>query len=201
MKTGEVQADKLSKILEKISGQASRAGHVVRHVGYFTRSHEMQRLSLDLNILINETLNLAELEARKYRVKTETELMRPLPPIFADRLLIQQVLLNLIRNACEAMEGIEPHKRRLTIGTERADNDYIKASVYDQGPGLAPDELERMFDPFFSLKKEGMGLGLSVSCSIIENHGGRLWAKRLPETGLAVCFTLPIAEELALQGG
>jgi PAS domain S-box-containing protein len=196
MKTGELQADKLSKTLEKISGQASRAGHVVRHVGHFTRSHEMQRISLNLNMLVNETLNIAELEVRKYGVKIKTELMSPLPPIFADRLLIQQVLLNLIRNACEAMGGIELHKRRLIIGTERTDSDFIKTSVYDQGPGLAPAELERMFDPFFSLKKEGMGLGLSVSCSIIENHGGCLWAERLPEAGLVVCFTLPIAEEL-----
>ncbi len=196
MKAGKEQPDRLSKILGKISGQADRAGHVVRHVGNFARSQEVQRASMDLNILINETLSLAELETRKYRVKTAKKLKRPLPPVFADRLLIQQVLLNLIRNACEAMEGIEPRKRKLTIRTDRIDNDYIKVSVHDQGPGLAPDDLEHMFDAFFSLKKGGMGLGLSVSRSMIENHGGRLWAERLPETGMAVCFTLPIAEEL-----
>jgi signal transduction histidine kinase len=196
MKAGKVQPDRLSKILGKISGQADRAGHVVQRVGNFTRSQEMQRTSMDLNILINETLSLAELETRKYRVKTERKLKRLLPPVFADRLLIQQVLLNLIRNACEAMEGIEPRKRRLTIRTDGIDNSYVKVSVHDQGSGLPPDELEQMFDAFFSLKKEGMGLGLSVSRSIIENHGGRLWAENLPKTGLAVCFILPIAEEL-----
>lgn len=196
MKAGKEQPDRLSKILGKISDQADRAGHVVRHVGNFARSQEVQRASMDLNMLINETLSLAELETRKYRVKTAKKLKRPLPPVFADRLLIQQVLLNLIRNACEAMEGIEPRKRKLTIRTDRIDNDYIKVSVHDQGPGLAPDDLEHMFDAFFSLKKGGMGLGLSVSRSMIENHGGRLWAERFPETGMAVCFTLPIAEEL-----
>ncbi|MDQ6958541.1 MAG: ATP-binding protein [Mariprofundaceae bacterium] len=196
MKAGKVQPDRLSKILGKISGQADRAGHVVRRVGNFARSQEMQRTSMDLNILINETLSLAELETRKYRVKTRKKLKRLLPPVFADRLLIQQVLLNLIRNACEAMEGIGLHKRILTIRTDRIDNDYAKVSVHDQGPGLAMDELEHMFDAFFSLKKEGMGLGLSVSRSMVENHGGRLWAEKFPETGMVVCFTLPIVKEL-----
>lgn len=196
MKTGEVEADKISRLLGKISGQADRAGHVVRHVGNFTRSQEMKRTSLDLNMLVGETLSLAELDTSKYRVACGVELAKPLPQVFADHLLIQQVLLNLIRNACEAMEEIEPDKRRLIIQTERAGNDCIKVSVCDQGPGLKPDELEHMFEPFFSLKKEGMGLGLSVSCSIIENHGGRLWAERLPKKGFVVCFTLPIVEGL-----
>jgi PAS domain S-box-containing protein len=196
MKTGEMEADKMTRLLGKISGQADRAGHVVRHVGNFTRSQEVQRASLDLNMLIIETLNVSELEARKYRIKISTELTKLLPPVFADHLLIQQVLLNLIRNACEAMETMEPGKRQLIIQTDRGDNDCIKVSVCDQGPGLQPDELEHMFDPFFSLKKAGMGLGLSVSYSIIENHGGRLWAEMLPETGLVVCFTLPIVGEL-----
>ncbi len=196
MKTGEVEADKMSRLLGKISGQADRAGHVVRHVGNFTRSHEMKRTSLDLNMLVGETLSLAELDTSKYRVACSVELAKPLPQVFADHLLIQQVLLNLIRNACEAMEEIEPCKRRLTIQTERAGNDCIKVSVCDQGPGLKPDELEHMFEPFFSLKKEGMGLGLSVSYSIIDNHGGRLWAERLPGKGFVVCFTLPIVKEL-----
>ncbi len=200
MKSGKMQADKLGGLLGKISGQADRAGHVVRHVGNFTRSREMQRASLDLNILINETLNLAELDTRKYRVKTGKVLAKSLPPVFADRLLIQQVLLNLIRNACEAMEGIEVRKRRLMIKTERINGDDVRVSVRDKGPELAPDELEHMFDAFFSLKKEGMGLGLSVSRSIIENHGGRLWAETSPETGMTVCFTLPIVKDLCHEG-
>jgi len=194
LKHGEMQADKLNRILGKISNQANRAGQVVRRIGSFTRGHEMQRASLDLNALINETLNLADINTRKYRVKTGKALTRPLPPVFADHLLIQQTLLNLIRNACEAMEGIEPRKRRLTIRTDRVDHDCVRVSVYDHGPSLAPDEMKHMFDAFFSQKKEGMGLGLSVSRSIIENHGGRLWAERLAETGMAVCFTLPVAE-------
>jgi len=196
LKTGNAQTDRLGNILGKISGQASRAGHVVRHVGNFTRSQEMHRSSTDLNILINETLSLTELETRKYRVKTGKKLNRRLLPVYADHLLIQQVLLNLIRNACEAMEGIEPDKRRLTIETDGIDNDYVRVSVYDHGPGLTPDEMKHMFDAFFSLKKEGMGLGLSVSRSIIENHGGRLWAETLPETGMVVNFTLPLARKL-----
>jgi len=196
LKTGNGQTDRLGNILGKISGQASRAGHVVRHVGNFTRSQEMHRSSTDLNILINETLSLTELETRKYRVKTGKKLNRRLLPVYADHLLIQQVLLNLIRNACEAMEGIEPDKRRLTIETDGIDNDYVRVSVYDHGPGLTPDEMKHMFDAFFSLKKEGMGLGLSVSRSIIENHGGRLWAEMLPETGMVVNFTLPLARKL-----
>jgi signal transduction histidine kinase len=196
MKKREVEADKMSELLGKISGQADRAGHVVRHVGNFTRSHEMNRASLDLNMLVEETLSLAELDTSKYRVACGVELAKPLPQVFADYLLIQQVLLNLIRNACEAMEEIEQYKRQLTVKTERIENDCIKVSVCDQGPGLKPDELEQMFEPFFTLKKEGMGLGLSVSCSIIENHGGRLWAERLPGKEFVVCFTLPVTGEL-----
>jgi len=196
MKKGKVEADKMSSLLGKISGQADRAGHVVRHVGNFTRSHEMKRALLDLNILVGETLSLAEIDTSKYRVACGVELAKPLPQVFADHLLIQQVLLNLIRNACEAMEEIDQHKRQLTVKTEGIENDFIKVSVCDQGPGLKPDELEQMFEPFFTLKKEGMGLGLSVSCSIIENHGGRLWAERLPGKEFVVCFTLPVTGEL-----
>jgi len=195
LKTGNVQTDKLGKLLGKISGQADRAGHVVRHVGNFTRSQEMQRAPVDLNMLISETLNLAELETRKYRVKTGKKLNRRLPSVYADCLLIQQVLLNLIRNACEAMEGTEPDNRELIVETVKMDHDYVRTSVRDHGPGLTTDEMEHMFDAFFSQKKEGMGLGLSVSRSIVENHGGRLWAETLPETGAMVCFTLPIAKE------
>lgn len=196
MKAGKVEADKISRLLGKISGQADRAGHVVRHVGNFTRSHEMKRKFLDLNMLVGETLNLAEIDTSKYRIACDVELAKSLPQVFADYLLIQQVLLNLIRNACEAMEGIEQYKRQLTVKTEMLEHDYIKVSVCDQGPGLKPDELEQMFEPFFSLKKEGMGLGLSVSCSIIESHGGRLWAEKLPGNGFVVCFTLPVTGEL-----
>ncbi len=195
LKTGKVDADKISRLLGKISGQAGRAGHVVRHVGNFTRSHEMRRVSLDLNVLVGETLSLAELDTSKYRVACGVELAKPLPQVFADHLLIQQVLLNLIRNACEAMEDIEHCNRQLTIKTEKIEDNCIRVSVCDQGPGLKPDDLEHMFEPFFTLKKEGMGLGLSVSCSIIENHGGRLWAERLPGKGFVVCFTLPVTGE------
>ena len=196
MKTGEVEEEKMGKLLGKISGQANRAGQVVRHVGNFTRSHEMKCALLDLNELVGETLSLAEIDTSKYRVDCRVALAKPLPQIFADHLLIQQVLLNLIRNACEAMEEVEQYKRQLTVKTEKLENDCIRVSVCDQGPGLKPDELEHMFEPFFTLKKEGMGLGLSVSCSIIESHGGRLWAEKLPGKGFVVCFTLPISEEL-----
>lgn len=199
MKAGKAQPERVSRILGKISGQADRAGHVVRHVGNFTFNQEVQCTVMDLNVLINETLSLAELETRKYQVKVGKKLKRLLPPVYADRLLVQQVLLNLIRNACEAMEGTEPGKRRLTIATDIAGHDFVRASVSDQGSGLAPDEMEHMFDAFFSLKKEGMGLGLSVSRSIIENHGGCLWAETLPETGVIVCFTLPLAQELSYE--
>jgi len=194
--TGNIPTDRLGKLLGKISGQASRAGHVVRHVGNFTRGQEVQCAPVNLNTLIHETLNLAELETRKYRVKIGKKLGRRLPSVYADRLLVQQVLLNLIRNACEAMEGTEPGNRELTVETNKMDADYVRASVRDHGPGLTTDEMEHMFDAFFSQKKEGMGLGLSVSRSIIENHGGRLWAETLPETGAMVCFTLPVAKKL-----
>jgi signal transduction histidine kinase len=196
MRKEEVQADKVTRILGKISGQADRAGNVVRHVGNFTRSHEMERTSLDVNMLVVETLNLAELDTSKYRVKCDSELAKSLPLAFADHLLVQQVLLNLIRNACEAMQAIELFKRQLIIQTEKVEDNCIKVSVCDQGIGLKPEELERMFEPFFSLKKGGMGLGLSVSYAIIENHGGHLWAEKRTEKGFVVCFTLPIAGEL-----
>ena len=196
MSKEEVQADKVGRILGKISGQADRAGNVVRHVGNFTRSHEMERVSLDTNMLIVETLSLAELDTSKYRVKCDSELARSLPLTFADHLLIQQVLLNLIRNACEAMQAMEPNKRQLIIQTEKTEGNCIKVSVCDQGPGLKPEELEHMFEPFFSLKQGGMGLGLSVSYAIIENHGGHLWAEKRTKKGFVICFTLPIAGEL-----
>ncbi|HED14819.1 MAG TPA: hypothetical protein ENI62_14400 [Gammaproteobacteria bacterium] len=195
VKNTSLQGDKLTRILMKISNQAERAGSVVQQVGNFTRNREMQRCSMNLSRLIYETLNLAELEVRKYRVSIETALLKPSPLVFADRLLIQQVLLNLLRNACESMAGFHPARRKLTISTDLAENSCVKVSVSDQGPGPTIAKLEQIFEPFFSLKKEGMGLGLSVSQSIIRSHEGHIWARKLPNVGFVVCFTLPIIEE------
>jgi signal transduction histidine kinase len=133
--------------------------------------------------------------ARHAEVTLDLELSQELPTVPADTIQIQQVLLNLMRNAIEAMEAVEPQTRRLTIRTSTSpDNDCIEVAVRDSGEGFACDDAETLFEAFFTTKPNGLGIGLSLCRSIIEAHQGQLWAKPNLEGGSIFGFTLPVAE-------
>ena len=141
--------------------------------------------------LIEEASALALVGARQRGIDTRIEIASGLPPVWADRVQIQQVLLNLMRNAIEAMEA--GPRRELTVRAEYAE-EAVRISVTDTGAGIAPDVAARLFQPFVTTKTDGMGIGLSTCRAIIETHGGRIWWETAPHGGTRFCFTLTVAK-------
>src|SRR5262249_20610789 len=147
---------------------------------------------LDLKGAILEVIALSQPELRKNRIAVETRLAEALPPMNGDRVQVQQVLLNLILNAAEAMKSAIEGPRELLIATEQGDG--IVVTVADTGPGIDPDHVERVFDAFYTTKSTGLGIGLSICRSIIVAHGGRLWAETNEPRGAIFRFSLPTEE-------
>jgi signal transduction histidine kinase len=146
----------------------------------------------DINELVQDSVKLADVDARIHDISIELELDSPLPEIFVDPIQIQQVILNLIRNAVDATEQGARGPRAIRTRTGRTDVG-IEVSVKDNGTGISPEAEEKLFSPFFTTKQSGMGMGLSISHSIIGAHGGRLWFTRNPNGGATFHFTLPAA--------
>jgi two-component system sensor histidine kinase DctS len=181
----------LREALQKTSQQAQRAGHIIRRVHEFVRKSEPTRSAVHINAVVEEAVGFAEAEAHKRRVKIGTQLTADDPVLQADRLLLQQVLLNLLRNGMDAMSATPPEKRELLVTTERA-GETMTVGVLDHGCGLSPEVQERLFDAFFTTKAEGMGMGLNICRSIMEIHRGRVWAEPARDGGTAFFFSLPV---------
>lgn len=184
--------DEGREAVRRIVRDGNRASSVLARVRALMRKGEPVKESLDMNSVIEEILALTEGEARRNEVSLQTELAADLPPVAGDRVQLQQVLLNLIMNAIEAMSAVKDRARVLSIRTDRQDPDGVLAAVQDSGIGLDPAQLERIFDAFHTTKQEGMGMGLSISRSIVEAHGGRLWATLNEGPGVTFRFSLPI---------
>jgi C4-dicarboxylate-specific signal transduction histidine kinase len=150
---------------------------------------------LDINEAIREVIVLTRGEALKNGVSVEMQLVEGLPLIQGDRVQLQQVVLNLILNAVEAMSSVEAARRALSISTGRRGADEILVAVRDSGPGIDPEHLDRVFDSFYTTKLSGMGLGLSICRSIVDAHGGRLWADANEPRGAVFQFTLPAGND------
>ncbi len=151
-----------------------------------------QRTAVDVNRLVREVVELMKPDIKREEVRTRLQLSKRLPPVLADEIQIEQVILNLVRNALQAMQDVEAATRVLTIKTVRRGGD-VEVSVRDSGCGISEEARERVFEPFFSTKKNGMGMGLSISRSILEVHDGRLWVTSDSDRGSTFRFTLPIA--------
>ncbi len=180
----------LRHLLAELARQAERAGLVIRRLRDFVRRREPQRVPVDLNRVVREVVALAQVEARHAEVRVRLKLGKSLPPALADPIQIQQVLVNLVRNAFEAMKRTPSFNRVVTIRTARGRGD-VSASVTDCGPGIANEEREHLFEPFFTTKSEGMGMGLSISRSILEVHDGRIWLDSRRREGTTFRFSLP----------
>jgi PAS domain S-box-containing protein len=177
-------------ILKDIVKDDQRAGDVIRHLRAMMMKRETERQPLNVNDVIAEALDLAHSDVVERRVSVDTRLAPELPSVHADPVQLKQVLLNLIGNACEAMSARETVERKLTITSAPDSGHTVRVSVMDRGTGLPPDA-QRLFEPFFSTKEHGMGLGLSISRSIIAAHGGMLWATNNNDRGATFHFTLP----------
>jgi two-component system sensor kinase FixL len=190
---GGTPATELGPVLGEIAGQANRAAEVIRRLRRFTRRQEPQMAVMDIGDAIAEVLELTEVEARWHGVEMVFAPTDELPPVYADLILVEQVLLNLARNGIEAMTRAGEGPRRLRLRARRDGPDFVEVEVSDTGAGLPEAELDRVFEPFYTTKSQGMGLGLAISRTIVEAHGGRLWVVRPEGGGTAFHFTLPVA--------
>lgn len=191
LESGEFTRDQLLPILRKIGQQAQRAGQIIRRVHEFVRRSEPNRVPSTINAIIDDSVALLESTAMKRRARVDVSCAAGLPEVLADRVMIEQVVLNLARNGLDAMSDTPPEQRRLAITSDLHDEGMVCVSIADRGCGIAKDTEEKLFSPFFTTKPEGMGMGLNICRSIIELHGGRLWFEPTPQGGTIFRFTLP----------
>jgi two-component system sensor kinase FixL len=184
----------LREILVDVAADAQRAGEVISRLRSLLKKDATRFLPLDLNELIREVVALTQTDAIIRNQPIALALAPDLPPVRGDRVQLQQVLLNLVLNGMEAMEPQAPAARQLCIQTLGAGTG-VRVGVQDRGPGVPPDKLETVFDTFFTTKAHGMGLGLAISRSIVEAHGGRIWAENNPERGASFWFSLPVSRD------
>jgi len=187
------KSDRLGEALRYARTQAEHAAAVIARVREFVRAREPKLARHALADLAKAVLDLLALEAERHRVSIDIEIAPELPEVEVDRVMIEQVLLNLIKNAIEAMRECAPRERRLRVAARRNLDDAIEVRVCDRGCGLAPGAAEQLFTPFFTTKPDGLGIGLSICRSIVEYHGGRLFFENNPEGGSVFAFTLPAA--------
>ena len=195
--TGGMEHDELADVLSRVAGQAQRAGQVISRLRKFVRRGTIERRLQDLNQLIRDILTLAEPGARDHGVALVLELDGEIPPVQVDGVQIQQVILNLIRNAIDAVAAHGGDSPAVTLRTRLDADDEVSLVVEDTGTGIPEDIALRLFEPFFTTKQEGMGLGLPLSRSIVEAHGGHLIYAARPGGGSIFTINLPAAVESA----
>lgn len=185
----------LKEAMEKLGTQAQRAGKIIRRVHDFVRKSEPKRAPCVLEEVIEDCLGFIEPDLRRHHVRLEKHI-GPLPEIYADRLMLEQVLLNLIRNGIEAMSGTPPEFAVLSLRIEAQEHEVV-VQIIDNGCGISEDSRQKLFTAFFTTKPEGMGVGLSICRSIIEFHRGRIWAEANPDspTGTGTLFTFTLSLE------
>jgi PAS domain S-box-containing protein len=183
------------QLLARIVNDGDRAGNVVSRIRHLVKKAPPRMEPLHMNEAISEVIELTRGEAIKNGVTVQTQFAESLPAVTGDRTQLQQVILNLILNAVQAMSQRDLSLRELWISTSASGSDGVLVSIRDSGPGILPESLDRLFDPFYTTKSGGMGMGLSICRSIIEGHGGQIWATSNGQQGAAFNFTLPTVSQ------
>ncbi len=181
----------VSEALAGIITEGNRASEVIGRTRALIKKAPPRKDAFSINDAILEVVALTRTEAANNGVLVRTQLAEGLPPVQGDRVQLQQVMLNLIVNAIQSMSGVEDGNRELHVSTVSIEPEGVRVAVRDTGPGLSPESLSRLFEPFYTTKPDGMGMGLSICRSIIEAHGGRLWATRCEPRGALFQFTVP----------
>jgi len=187
---GSTNRPQVADTLERIASEALRAGEIVHRLKDLVRHRQGHRTETDLNALIQGIDPLVSVDAKLHNARVVFGLAGPLATVDVDAIQIQQVLLNLIRNAIDAMEDVPAEEREVVVRTAMRGSAEVEVTIADRGSGL-PKEVERMFQPFFTTKPDGLGVGLSISRSIVGDHGGRMWCAPNPIGGAVFGFTLP----------
>lgn len=185
------QLDEVRQIIDDIRRDDLRASEVVQRLRRLLTRKEMEWQRLDINDVITDVIKVVRAEARRRRVRIETDLAPAPPPIQGDRVHLQQVVLNLLLNAMDAMTGLPAASRRVSISTIRRPSGEVEVFVADRGRGILPESMPKLFDSFYTTKENGLGMGLSIARSIIEAHGGRISAETNPYGGAVFRFVLP----------
>ncbi len=177
LRTGEVVPAELIEPLEEVCEQAERAGEIMRHVRDFVRKSEPRMTAVDINQVVRSVVKFTEHETRQHETVVTLQLAPQQPRVWADSIMIEQVVCNLVRNAVEAMAETRSQRREILIRTVPHDGDIVEIEVVDTGPGIDETVIDNVFDQFFTTKTEGVGMGLSISRSIVESHGGSIRAE------------------------
>jgi signal transduction histidine kinase len=189
--SGRAHPVALREIVAEIADDDRRAGEVIRRLRDFVKKNPPRRIPLDLNAVVQDTVSLVHSDVIIRNVGLTLDLAAGLPPVRADRVELQQVLLNLVMNGLDAMRDLEP--QQLRVATRLDDAGQLEISISDRGTGIPEDRLPRIFDAFYTTKHHGLGMGLSIARSLVEAHGGRLWARNNAEGGATFTLTLPPA--------
>jgi two-component system, LuxR family, sensor kinase FixL len=176
-------------LIDKAANQTVRAGQIIRQLREFVEKRETARTEQNLNNIVEEAIALGFVGAADTGIKIYKKLDPAVPPVLIDKIQMGQVLINLIRNSIEAMQSVA--RRELTIMTSRGDQGLVEFVVSDTGPGLPPEIVSRLFQPFVTTKEKGMGIGLSICHTIVEAHGGRIWAVANKDGGVTFHVTMP----------
>jgi two-component system sensor kinase FixL len=194
-----VDIARLRQAIQRASEQASRAGEIIRRLRAFILRGEADMRAEPLTSLVREAAALALFNSSSFGIRLSYDFENEGRVVLGDRIQIQQVLVNLIRNAADAMTAQGEGRRELLISTKMARDNLIEIAVQDSGPGIAPEMLEKLFSPFATTKREGLGFGLAISRRIIEAHGGQMSAAAARDGGAVFRFTLPVMEEEAAR--
>jgi C4-dicarboxylate-specific signal transduction histidine kinase len=183
--------------MEMIIGDGNRASEVIRRVRALAKKTDIEKVSLEVNELLSEVIVLVRGELISQQVSVRTEFASALPNILGDRVQLQQVIINLVMNGIEAMQSVTDWQRELVIRSGQDETSRVFVRVSDCGVGISAENADRLFNPFFTTKSSGMGMGLSICRSIMEAHGGRLWAASNAPHGATFQFTLPVNADTA----
>jgi len=187
----EPQTQRMLELLDKAATQTSRAGQIIRQLRAFVEKRESARNLLNMNTVVEEAIALAAIGSADADVRTIVELAPDLPPVMIDKVQMQQVIINLVRNGVEAMQQVA--RRELAVRTLLDGEGGVEVRISDTGQGLPPEVASRLFHPFVTTKEKGMGIGLSICATIIEAHGGHIWSTPGEERGTNFHFSLPAA--------
>jgi signal transduction histidine kinase len=184
----------LKQCIEAIAAENQRCRAILRRLRDYTRKTPRRRTACDLNAVLRESVDLIVHELRRHDVKVLCELDRSTPPVCGDRIQLQQVIINLLTNARDAMLHVDP-LRRVVVLRSQAAGDSVVLEVEDQGSGIPQEESGRIFEPFFTTKEEGMGIGLSICKTIVEEHGGEIQALTNASGGATFRILIPVSAE------